>query len=147
MGLGAARVFAGVLFFSLIACALGRASCPVGVVVVKGRVEHLPGDARVRVQLVYPGNLGGDSGEATSVDINFTVPVEFITQSRRPLLVGTFHEKCDRKPETVIVTLLGGNPVQEYSRLSLDLARDFRKTDSNTYALKSEIVLKGPQPQ
>jgi hypothetical protein len=121
--------------------------CPVGVVLVKGRVEHLPGNARVRVQLVYPRNLGGDSGEATSVAINFSVPVEFITQSRRPLLVGTFREKCDRRPKTVIVTLVGGDPAQEYNRLSLDLARDFRKTDSNTYALKSEIVLKGPQSQ
>ena len=117
--------------------------CPVDVVVVKGRIEHPPDNATVRVQLVYPGNLGGDTGEATSVDVNFTLPVEFITQSRRPLLVGTFREKCDRRPEAVIVTLVGGDPAHDYDRVSLELARDFKKTDSNTYRLKSEIVLKG----
>ncbi len=143
MGLGAAKILTRALFFGLIACTLGHAMCPVDVVVVKGRIEHLPDNAAVRVQLVYPGNLGGDTGEATSVDVNFTVPVEFITQSRRPLLVGTFREKCDRKPETVIVTLVGRDPAHEYDRVSLDLARDFKKTDSNTYRLKSEIVLKG----
>ena len=143
MGLGAAKILTRALFFGLIACTFGHAMCPVGVVVVKGRVEHPTANATVRVQLVYPGNLGGDTGEATSVDVNFTVPVEFITQNRRPLLVGTFREKCDRKPETVIVTLVGRDPAHEYDRVSLDLARDFKKTDSNTYRLKSEIVLKG----
>jgi hypothetical protein len=143
MDLGAARILIRVLFFGLVACAFGYAMCPVDVVIVKGRIEQPPDNATVRVQLVYPGNLGGDSGEATSVDVNFTVPVEFITQSRKPLLVGAFREKCDRKPETVIVTLVGGDPAHEYDRSSLELARDFKKTDSNTYALKSEIVLKG----
>ena len=141
MGLGAARILTRVLFFGLIACTFGHAMCPVDIVVVKGRIERRPDNATVRVQLVYPGNLGGDTGEASSVDVNFTVPVEFITQSRRPLLVGTFREKCDRRPETVIVTLVGRDPAHEYDRVSLELARDFKKTDSNTYALKSEIVL------
>jgi len=131
MGLGAPRILTRALFFGLIACTLGHAMCPVDVLVVKGRVEHPPDNATVRVQLVYPGNLGGDSGEATSVDVNFTVPV------------GTFREKCDRRPETVIVTLVGRDPAHEYDRVSLELARDFKKTDSNTYRLKSEIVLKG----
>src|SRR5216683_255234 len=143
MGLGAARILTRVLFFGLIACTFGHAMCPVDIVVVKGRIERRPDNATVRVQLVYPGNLGGDTGEASSVDVNFTVPVEFITQSRRPLLVGTFREKCDRRPETVIVTLVGGDLAHEYDRVSLELARDFKKTDSNTYRLKSEIVLKG----
>src|SRR5260370_35352828 len=129
MGLGGAtKILTGILFFGLIACAFGHAVCPVDVVVVKGRIEHPPDNATVRVQLVYPGNLGGDSGEATSVDVNFTVPVEFITQSRRPLLVGTFREKCDRKPEAVIVTLVGGDPAHDYDCVSLELAGDFRKT-------------------
>ena len=128
MGFRTARMLSG-LFFGLAACALAYAMCPVDVVVVKGRVDHAPGNARVRVQLVYPGNLGGDSVEAILADANFTLPVEFITQSRRPLLVGTFREKCDRRPEAVIVTLVGGDPPQEYDRVSLELPGDFRKTD------------------
>jgi hypothetical protein len=143
MTFGVARVFTGVLFFGLIASTLGRAMCPVDVVVVKGRVEHSPGNAMVRVQLVYPGNLAGDSAEATLADANFAIPVEFITQSRRPLLVGTFREKCDRRPKTVIVTLVGGDPVQEYERVSLELAADFKRIGSETYVLKSEIVFRG----
>lgn len=142
MTFGAAKVLIGVLFFGLIACTFGHATCSVDFVVVKGRVDHAPANARIRVQLVYPGNLAGDSTEAILADINFTIPVEFLTQSRKPLLVGTFREKCDRRPETVIVTLVGGDPPREYDRVSLNLAGDFKKTDSNTYALKSEIVLK-----
>jgi hypothetical protein len=142
MTFGITKILPGILFLSLTTCVLGHALCPVDVVVVKGRVVQAPSNSTVRVQLVYPGKLGGDSGEAASVEASFRIPVEFITQSRRPLLVGTLGEKCDRRPETVIVTLVAGDPSQEYDSLSLDLAGDFVKTDSNTYALKSEIVLK-----
>jgi hypothetical protein len=143
MTFGAATILTTILFFNLIACTPAHAWCPVDVVVVKGRVDHAPRNAKVHVQLVYPATLGGDSGEATFADGNFTIPVEFMTQTRKASLVGTFREKCDRRPETVIVTLVGGDPPQEYDRVSLDLPGDFKKTDSSTYALKSEIVLKG----
>jgi hypothetical protein len=143
MGFSGIRMPTGVIFIILTASAFGYAFCPVDAVIVRGRVEHIPATAKVRVQLVYADHLGGDSGEATSVETNFTIPVEFVTQSRRALLVGTFREKCDRKPETVIVTLMGGSPFLEYDRVALDLTADFRKADSNTYTLKSELVLKG----
>jgi hypothetical protein len=143
MGFPRLRMPAGSLLFSLAACALAHAMCPVDVVAVKGHIDHSPSNARVRVQLIYPRNLGGDSAEAILADSDFSLSVEFITQSRRPLLVGTFREKCDRRPETVIVTLVGGDPPREYDRVSLKLAENFRKTDPSNYALKSEIVLKG----
>ncbi len=145
MGFPRVRMLAGGLFFSLAACAPAHAMCPVDVVVVKGHIDHAPSNARVRVQLVYPRNLGGDSVEAILADSDFNLPAEFITQSRRPLLVGEFREKCDRRPEAVIVTLMGGDPPQEYDHVSLELPGDFKKKDSNTYVLKSEIVLKGPK--
>jgi hypothetical protein len=143
MILRVAKTFAGVLFFVLITGATGHAACPINTIIVKGRVEHAPGNAKVRVQLLYPNKLTGDSGETTVEEGRFTIPIEFLTQSRRPVLVGSLREKCDRKPEIVAVTLLGGEPPQEYDRVSLDLAKDFKKADPTAYTLQSEIVLDG----
>lgn len=143
MGFRTARTLVVVLSVAPLTCGFGHAMCPVDVVVVKGDIERAPRNPIVRAQLIYPGNLPGDSGEATFVEGSFTIPIEFLTESRKPLLVGTFREKCNRKPVTVIVTLLGGDPSQQYDRVSLSLAADFRKDDSNSYALKTQIVLKG----
>jgi hypothetical protein len=142
---GAAKILAGSLCLGLITCTLAHAVCPVNVVIVKGRVENAPRNARVRVQLVYPKKHGGDSGETTVENGKFSVPIEFLTQSRRPSLVGSLGEKCDRKPEIVVVTLVGSDPSQEYDRVSLDLHRDFTMSDPAAYSLRSEIVLNGPQ--
>ena len=58
-------------------------------------------------------------------------------------MMGTLLEKCDRKPKTVVVTLVDAD--QEYDRVSLDLAKDFKMPDPSAYALRSEIVLHGPR--
>ena len=142
---GAAKILAVILSLGLITCTLAHAVCPVNVVIVKGRVEHAPSNARVRVQLVYPKKQGGDSGEATVENGRFSVPIEFLTQSRRPLLVGSLREKCDRRPETAVVTLVGSDLSREYDRVSLDLKTDFKLADPTAYTLRSEIVLNGPQ--
>ena len=76
-------------------------------------------------------------------DGTFSLPIEFLTQSRRPVVNGLF-EKCDRKPTSVVVTLVENGRDQEDDRVSLDLARDFKKADPSAYDLRSEIVLKGP---
>jgi hypothetical protein len=129
--------------FILIACGLVNAECPVKQVIVKGRVEHSPDGARVHVQLVYPKNRGGDSAEATlQEDGNFNIPIEFLTQSRKPSVNGLF-EKCERKPETVVITLIGSNQSQELDRVSIDFIEGFKMDDPSRYSLRSEIVLKG----
>jgi hypothetical protein len=33
---------------------------------------------------------------------------------------------------------------QEYDRVSLDMAKDFKKINSSDYALRSEVLLQGP---
>jgi hypothetical protein len=142
---GASKILAGILSLGLITCQLARGVCPVNVVVVKGQVKHAPPNAKVRVELVYPKKQGADSAEMTLGSERFSIPVEFLTQSRRPLLVGSLGEKCDRKPETVVVTLVGSDPSQEYDRVSLDLKKDFKLADPSAYTLRSEIVLNGPQ--
>lgn len=53
--------------------------------------------------------------------------------------------KCDRKPKTVVVTLLRGGQNQEYERVSLDLTKDFKMADPSAYTLPTEIVLNGPR--
>ena len=74
---------------------------------------------------------------------NFTIRISFLTQSRAPVLMGNLMEKCDKKPKTVVVTLLEGDQNQEYDRVSLDLERDFKMADPSAYTPRSEIVLSG----
>jgi hypothetical protein len=75
---------------------------------------------------------------------SFRIEISFLSQSRGPALIGTFREKCDRKPRAVVVTLVEGE--REFDRVSLNLAKDFRMMDSSAYALRSELLLHGPPP-
>jgi len=141
---GAVKALSGILascaFFS---GAFSYAQCSVDVVIVNGRVENAPRNARVRVQLVYPHQKTGESGETTvEGGSSFRIPIWFLTQSRAPVLIGTLLEKCDRKPKTVVVSLVEAD--QEYDHVSLDLAQDFKLVDPSHYAPRSEIVLHGP---
>src|SRR2546426_1299033 len=122
MVFGATSTLVGVLWVSLIGCSIALAQCPIDTVIVKGRLEHAPRDAKVRVQLVYPKDLPGESGETSVENGTFSIPIEFLTLSKRPLL-RNLPERCNRKPRTVNVTLIGAD--QEYDPVSLDFAKDF----------------------
>ena len=136
----ASSALAGILCIA--SSAFLHAKCPVDVVIVNGRVEHAPLNASVRVQLIYPKQKTGESGDVTVEGGPFGIQIPFFTQSRAPLLIGEFLEKCDRKPKTIVVTLIEAD--QEYDRVSLDLAKDFKMADPCAYALRSEILLHGP---
>jgi hypothetical protein len=145
MTLSLAKRLAGILSLCLLSGVSARTECAVNIVIVKGRVENPPDNARVRVQLVYPQHRGGDVGELILAGSDFSLPVEFLTQSRRPRMLGSGGERCDRKPETVIVILAGSDPAHEYMRVTLDVPSDFEKTDSITYTVRSAVILKGPK--
>lgn len=139
---GALNALLGLLSLGLISSvAFASPGCPVDVVMVKGRVENPPPKSRVRVQLVYPKQQMGESGDVTLEDASFRIQIPFLTQSRAPLLIGTLGEKCGRKPKTVIVTLIDDD--REHDRVSLDLAKDFVTADPSAYTLRSETVLHG----
>jgi hypothetical protein len=57
--------------------------------------------------------------------------------------VATPAQKCARKPKTIVVLLTAND--QEYDRVSLDMAKDFKKIEPSTYVLRSEILLQGPE--
>jgi hypothetical protein len=138
-----AKILGSILSVALFACAFTHAECSVDVVMVRGRVDHAPDNAIVRVQLVYGKDVAADLGDVTVDRGKFSIPIEFLTQSRRPLVNG-FGEKCNRRPKTVIVTLVKSGQDHEYDRVSLDFAKDFKTTYSNTYfTLRSELVLDG----
>ena len=137
----AARISAAGMCIGLILCTPARGECPVDTVIVKGRVEHAPPKAKVRVELVYAKEQVGDSGEATLENDTFSIPIEFLTLSRRPVFMGSLREKCDRKPKTVVVTLVEGD--QTLDRVSLDFAKDFLMEDPTSYTLRSEVLLNG----
>src|SRR4029077_11421194 len=139
------KALAGTLSFcTIFSGAFSHAWCPVDVVIVNGRVDHAPRKGIVRVQLVYPKQKQkiGESGDVTVEGGSFRIQIPFLTQSRAPVLIGTLLEKCDRKPRTVVVTLMEGD--QEYDRVSLDLAKDFKMPDPSAYALRSAMLLHGP---
>jgi hypothetical protein len=138
-----ALVFATALFALPFTSTLAHALCGTDEIIVSGRVEDPPSHASVRVQLVYGKPQHQESVENTLEAEQFTVHVPFFTQSRAPVLNGNLFEKCDRKPKTVVVTLLGGDLGQEYDRVFLDLMKDFKKSDPSAYVLRSDVVLKG----
>jgi hypothetical protein len=122
---------------------LAHAACPTGSVVVRGRVDNPPGNAIVRVQLIYAQNQVEDSTDTTLENPNFTIKVPFYTQSRGPKVNGLL-EKCNRKPRSVVVMLLQGDDEQD--RFVLDLTKDFDSPFPNGYTLRSPVVLKGRIP-
>jgi hypothetical protein len=138
-----ANILSSMIAITLIACTSAHA-CPVDVVMVKGRVEHVPNNAKVRVPLIYARGVAGETAEATAEATvengTFSIPVEFLTQSRRPVLDGLL-EKCGRRPKIVIVTLLESGQVREYDRVSLDFFKDLKMTDATAYAPRADVVL------
>jgi len=115
--------------------------CGTDVVIVKGRVEHAPPSAIVRVQLVYAKQGYGESGDVTVENGKFILQIPFLTQSRAPVLMGSLGEKCDRTPTAVTVKLMNGDYNQELDGVSLDFKKDFKLADPSAFASRSEIVL------
>ena len=129
-----------ILGASLVLCVVARAQCPVNTVIVKGRiVENSNAHSKVRVQLVYPKEKPGESGEVTVENETFQIPVEFVTIQSS--IFSNLPKRCGRKPKTVVVTLVEDD--QELDQVFLDFARQFKMTDPTAYSLRSELVLKG----
>jgi hypothetical protein len=120
---------------------LAFSSCGTEVVIVRGRVEHSPPGAVVRVELVFPKQQHGESGDVTVEDGKFTIEIPFLMQSHAPVLMGTLREKCDRKPASVIVQLMNSDKSQDFNRVSLDFKKDFKMADASAFEPRSEIVL------
>lgn len=129
MFLPVAKTLGLIVTFVLITHTFARAVCPVDSVVVRGQINDAPSNAKVRVQLVYPKDLPGEAGDVTIENGRFALPLDFLTESRRPIINGAF-EKCNRRPKTVIATLVDTAHSAEYDRVSLDFAKDFKRTDS-----------------
>lgn len=142
----------------LIASTLARAQCPVNSIVIKGRVEHLPRNASVRVELLYPPDPHrkrvpgtdmqeterGEAAEAILDGDKFSIPIEFVTNNRRPLM--SFGSRCDRKPDSVVITLKENGRVnekgEERDRVTLDFPQDFKSDDAKHFTV-SDVVLNG----
>jgi hypothetical protein len=144
MAYGVFRALVGILSICLTASGVFlRAECSVDTIIVNGQVEHAPRKAIVKVQLIYPKDRIGESGDITVEGGAFRIPILFLTQSRAPFLNGSIpSEKCTRKPKSIVVSLLAND--KEYDRISLDLATDFKKTEPSAYALRFEVILHGP---
>jgi hypothetical protein len=131
-----------ILGISLALCVVAHAQCPVNTVIVKGRVvENANAHSKVRVQLVYPKEKPGEAGEVTVEDGAFQIPIEFVTMQSS--IFTNLPKRCGRKPKTVVITLLEND--QQSDQVFLDFAKNFRMADASAYALRSELVLKGPR--
>ena len=136
----ATKVLISILGSGLLSLFAG-AQCPVETVVVKGRVENANAHSMVRVQLVYPKEKRGESGEVTVEDGGFQIPVEFVTGQSS--IFRNLPARCNRKPKTIVITLLEND--QELDELDLDFTRDFKMADPSAYTLRSDLVLRGPR--
>lgn len=132
---------ARLLFAIVLACTFARAECPVHRVIVAGQVSQASTDAEVRVELLYANHNVKDSAEATVENGAFKIQVEFLTLSKRSVLVGDLGQKCGRKPSAVVVKLMDQG--KENQTISLDFPRDFQTYDSVSYSPRSPLVLKG----
>ena len=131
-----------ILSTSLALCVIARAQCPVDTVIIKGRVvETANAHSKVRVQLVYPKERPGESGEVTVEDGAFQIPIEFVTMQSS--ILTNLPKRCGRKPKTVVITLLEND--QESDQVFLDFAKNFKMADASAYTLRSEVVLDGPR--
>lgn len=137
----AIEVLIRVLGIGLLLCAFARAQCPVDTVIVKGRVENANAHSKVRVQLVYPKEKPGESGEVTVEDGAFTIPIEFVTEQSS--IFSNLPKRCGRKPKAIVITLLEND--QESDEIALAFPRDFRMVDASAYTMRSELVLHHPR--
>ena len=144
MPYGAFKALVGTLSLcAMFSSAFSHAACSTDMVIVSGQVEHAPRKGIVKVQLVYRKGKIGESGDTTIEDASFRIQIPFFTQSRAPFLNGTIPpEKCARKPETIVVSLIENDQV--YDSISLKMDKDFKKVDPSAFALRSEILLHGP---
>jgi hypothetical protein len=141
---GAFKALVGTLSLcAIFSSAFSHAECPTDMIMVTGQVEHAPRKGIVKVQLIYRKGKIGESGDTTVEDASFRIQIPFFTQSRAPFLNRTIPpEKCDRKPETIVVSLIENDQV--YDSISLKMDKDFEKVDPSAYALRSEILFHGP---
>src|SRR6185437_7102251 len=130
-----------ILFAALVLSSIVQAQCPIDALRVSGRVESASSDSRVHVQLVYPKNKPGESGEVSVQDGKFQIPIEFVTAQSS--LFSNLPKRCGRKPTIVVVTLLENG--EESDQVSLNFTRAFKMTDASAYGLRSDLVLKGCQ--
>jgi len=129
-----------ILGTSLALCVIAHAQCLVDAVIVKGRVvENATVHSKVRVQLVYPKEKPGESGEVTVEDGAFQIPIEFVTMQSS--IFTNLPKRCGRKPKTVVITLLENG--QESDQVFLEFAKKFKVADASAYTLRSELVLNG----
>ncbi len=122
-----------------ISLTLACAQCPVHRVVVRGHIASPAPNSTIHVQLIYQDKKPGESAELIPEDGSFRVPIEFLTQSSRPLLEN-LPAKCRRKPQSVVVSLLHAD--QERDSVLLRFPADFDQTDPSDYLARSEVVLK-----
>ncbi len=131
-----------ILGTSLALCVSARAQCGVETVIIKGHVvENANAHSKVRVQLVFPREKPGESGEVTVEDGAFQIPIEFVTMQSS--IFTNLPKRCGRKPKTVVITLLEND--QESDQVFLDFAKNFKMADASAYTLRSEVVLKAPR--
>lgn len=122
-----------------ISLTLAYAQCPVHRVVVRGHVASPAPKSTIHVQLVYSDKKPGEAADLIPVGDSFRIPIEFLTQSSRPLLEN-LPARCGRRPQSVVVSLLAGD--QKRDSVLLRFPADFDQTDPSDYLARSEVVLK-----
>jgi hypothetical protein len=122
-----------------ISLTLAHAQCPVHRVVLRGHIASPAPKSTIHVQLIYQDKKPGEAADLIPEGDSFRIPIEFLTQSSRPLLQN-LPARCGRKPQQVVVSLLVGD--QERDSVLLKFPADFDQTDPSDYLVRSEVVLR-----
>ena len=123
----------------LVLALLTAAQCPVETVIVNGHVKNATPHSKVRVQLLYPKGKAGESGELTTDQGAFRIPLEFVTAQNS--ILTNLPKRCGRKPQSVEITLVENE--KEVDSVTLDFAKDFKMADLSAFTPRSDIVLNG----
>jgi hypothetical protein len=117
------------------------AGCGTKSIYIQGRVENAPPESSVSVELVYEHGKVGESDRLILDSSLFRTRVPFSTQNRSVDFMGHALAKCGRMPARVMVVLMGGD--DEIDRVTLNVARDFKPTDSSELSVREDVVLHG----
>src|SRR5713101_2099236 len=108
MAYGVLKALIGTLSICVISSgAFLHAQCSIDTIIVNGRVEHAPRKGIVKVQLIYPKDKIGESGDVTVEDESFRIPILFFTQSRAPFLNGSIRTAVRADPQSLHFASVG----------------------------------------
>lgn len=117
--------------------------CPVDSIEVHGNiVGNLTSGLKVSLALIFKHDRNQPKVEFASIkDGGFAQSLDFFTLSRSGFLFAEWGERCDRKPEQVVIRLAAADGT-EIDKVELSVRKDFAYDLKTGFTLRSPVVLR-----